>query len=405
VAWGEPLWVFSGTNGAGLLRRGKSARRIRFKDPTAILRDLLKRAPVKDGPGAAGYFGYECARYFDKVKTVRSEGDDFVWALPRFWAVTTGGRTVLFDQARRGGVELARWAARLKAASAGAPARAVPRRPLRLGRNRGAYLRAVRRVKEYIAAGDIYQANISHRLDFPCPLDAAEPLFDALRRKNPSPYAALFRFPGRAVVSTSPELLLRARGERVETRPIAGTRPRGRNRAEDRRLSGELLLSAKERAEHVMLVDLERNDLGRVCRPGTVRVTERLALEKYSQVIHIVSHVRGRLKKGRDGLDAVRALFPGGTISGCPKIRCMEIIQELEREPRGIFYGSAGVVGFNGDVDLNILIRTALLEKGRLSLRVGAGIVADSDPAREYDETLHKARALTRAYESLEKSA
>jgi anthranilate/para-aminobenzoate synthase component I len=251
-------------------------------------------------------------------------------------------------------------------------------------------------VKRFIAAGDIYQANLSHRLDFPWKGDPAD-FFDALRRLNPSPYAALMEFPGFTLASASPELLLKVRGDRAETRPIAGTRPRGSTPTEDERLSGELLLNEKERAEHIMLVDLERNDLGRVCRPGTVEVSERMVLEKYSHVTHIVSHVQGRLAPGYDGLDAVRALFPGGTITGCPKIRCMEILQELEKESRGPFYGSAGWMGGNGDLDLNILIRTALFRKGRVSLRVGAGIVADSVPSKEYEETLHKARALTAA--------
>jgi anthranilate/para-aminobenzoate synthase component I len=194
---------------------------------------------------------------------------------------------------------------------------------------------------------------------------------------------------------------LRVRGGRVVTRPIAGTRPRGRSRKEDERLAGELLLSPKERAEHIMLVDLERNDLGRVCRPGSVRVSERLALERYSHVTHIVSQVEGRLAPGLDGLDAFKALFPGGTITGCPKVRCMEILADLERAPRGPFYGAAGWIAPRGDMELNILIRTALLREGRMSLRVGAGIVADSDPAREWRETGHKARALLAAHEAV----
>ena len=209
--------------------------------------------------------------------------------------------------------------------------------------NRRRYLAKTRRIQRYIAAGDIYQANLTHRLDFSWPpTSSPENLFDVLRHINPSPYAALMVFPDFSLVSTSPELLLRVRGRHVETRPIAGTRPRGGSLEGDQKLSGELFLSPKERAEHIMLVDLERNDLGRVCETGTVKVSDRMALEKYSHVMHIVSQVEGRLRPGTDGFHAVKALFPGGTITGCPKIRCYQILQELEEGPRGPFFGSAG---------------------------------------------------------------
>ncbi len=255
------------------------------------------------------------------------------------------------------------------------------------------FARMVVQAQKAIRAGDIYQANLSLRFSARFDHDPVT-LFRALSERNPSPYAMLVRWGGRTVVSCSPELLLRARGGRVATRPIAGTRPRGADSSADRRRQGQLLLSPKERAEHVMLVDLERNDLGRVCRPGSVSVPERYQIERYSHVMHIVSEVRGRLSRGKTSIDALRALFPGGTITGCPKIRSTELIEKIEGVARGPFYGSAGFVADNGDAVFNILIRTAFLENGRIHIQAGAGIVADSRADREYREVLQKARVL-----------
>ncbi len=269
--------------------------------------------------------------------------------------------------------------------------------------DRKRYIKSVHKIKQYIAAGDIYQANLSQRFEVPLDIPGWE-YFDRLRKLNPAPYACYMKFPksgagtsGWELSGCSPELLIKKRGQRVETRPIAGTRPRGRNPGQDRRMSSELLLSEKERAEHVMLVDLERNDLGRVCVPGSVRVTESMAIERYSHVMHIVSHVAGTLRPSVDFFRAVEAVFPGGTITGCPKIRCMEILDELEPVKRGMFFGSAGWFGFQGDGELNLLIRTGIVQDGRLFLQTGSGIVADSDPDKEYEESLHKARALLTA--------
>jgi aminodeoxychorismate synthase component I len=273
--------------------------------------------------------------------------------------------------------------------------------------SRAAYIDRVRRCQEYIRAGDIYQANLSHRFtialgarDGPTGFHAGElagDLYGRLRRVNPSPFAALVAFDDLCLVSSSPERLVRLQGRRVDTRPIAGTRPRGRNLPEDRRLAEELLTNSKERAEHLMLVDLERNDLGRVCRYGTVRVDEFMVIERYSHVSHIVSNVAGELCDGMDGFDLIRAVFPGGTITGVPKIRCMEIIEGLEPVRRGPYTGSLGYVSWSGDLDLNIIIRTLVLTGDRGHFQVGAGIVADSDPAREYEETLFKAEAMLEA--------
>ena len=196
------------------------------------------------------------------------------------------------------------------------------------------------------------------------------------------------------MVGSSPERLIKKSGNHCETRPIAGTRPRGRTAKETENLREQLIASAKERAEHIMLVDLERNDLGRVCEPHTVRVSEMMALEEYSHVVHIVSNIEGKLRENCDQFDLVKAMFPGGTITGCPKIRCMEIIEEIEPFRRGPYTGSLGYFGFNGDLDLNIIIRTIVINKNKGSFQVGAGIVYDSDPEAEYWETLHKGKAL-----------
>ncbi|MBI4437154.1 MAG: anthranilate synthase component I family protein [Candidatus Omnitrophica bacterium] len=254
----------------------------------------------------------------------------------------------------------------------------------------------VERAKAYIRSGDIFQANLSQRLHSSF---VGHPylLYEALRQVNPSPFASFFDFGDFSIVSSSPERLLKKEGEWLQTRPIAGTRPRGKDSFETLEKSIELLLSDKERAEHLMLIDLERNDLGRICDYGTVHVNEMMTLEEYSHVIHIVSNIVGKLKKENDLFGILRALFPGGTVTGVPKVRCMEIIDELEPVARGIYTGSIGYLGFNGEMDLNIVIRTFILKGDDAYIQVGSGIVADSDPLREYEESLHKAQALVEA--------
>lgn len=265
-----------------------------------------------------------------------------------------------------------------------------------------AYMDRVRRCQDYIGAGDIYQANLSHRFRMDLGgtshsrrdrFVAAQDLYDRVRRINPSPFSGLLHFDDVTLVSCSPERLVRLQGRRADTRPIAGTRPRGRNEDDDRRLIKDLLSNEKERAEHLMLVDLERNDLGRVCQFGTVQVDEFMTIEQYSHVSHIVSHISGTLRPDATPFDLIKAMFPGGTVTGVPKIRCMEIIEELEPVRRGPYTGSFGYLSWNGNLDLNIAIRTLVLCNTGGYLQVGAGIVADSDPAKEYEETLHKAQA------------
>jgi anthranilate synthase component 1 len=254
---------------------------------------------------------------------------------------------------------------------------------------------AVCRVLDYLRAGDAFQVNISRywRGQFVEP-PGADSVYRHLRRSNPAPFAGLMRWKSASLLSSSPERLIQIRGREVQTRPIAGTRPRGTDANRDLAFSRDLIDNAKERAEHIMLIDLERNDLGRVCCPGTVEVNELMVLESYAHVHHIVSNVRGKLAPNTSPVHAVKAVFPGGTITGCPKVRCMEIIAELEQEGRGFYTGSIGYLGRNGSLDLNILIRTMLLHDRNIFFRAGAGIVADSEPARELQETNDKARGL-----------
>ncbi|MBX9963484.1 MAG: anthranilate synthase component I [Burkholderiales bacterium] len=261
-----------------------------------------------------------------------------------------------------------------------------------------AFVEAVERAKHYITDGDIMQVVLSQRLSHPYPASPLS-LYRALRALNPSPYMFYFDMGGFHVVGSSPEILVRLESGTVTLRPIAGTRPRGATREQDLALEEELLADPKERAEHVMLMDLGRNDVGRVAEIGSVKVTDNMAIERYSHVMHIVSSVEGKLKEGLDGIAALRATFPAGTLSGAPKVRAMEIIDELEPSKRGIYGGAVGYLGFNGDMDLAIAIRTAVIKDGRLFVQAGAGIVADSVPKSEWAETQNKARAILRAAE------
>jgi anthranilate synthase component 1 len=265
----------------------------------------------------------------------------------------------------------------------------VPARP---------YLDAVARIKRYIRDGDVFQVNLSRRWDIGLEREVADhELFRSLRRCNPGPFSGLATWPRGAVISSSPERLIRVKGRVAETRPIAGTWPRGHTEEVDGDYARELMQHPKERAEHIMLIDLERNDLGRVCEAGSVEVNELMKLESYAHVHHIVSNVRGHLRECVSPSDVIRAVFPGGTITGCPKVRCMEIICELEGEARGGYTGSMGYINRDGSMDLNILIRTMIRSGRHIRVRTGAGIVADSVAERELEETRAKARGLLQA--------
>jgi anthranilate synthase component I len=286
------------------------------------------------------------------------------------------------------------------------PAQATLAGPIETSLGRDGYMRAVETAKDAIAAGEAIQVVLARRQSFDLPIDPATGerldgigLYRALRRVNPSPYLFFTRTPTFEVVGASPELLLQVEGDRLTTHPIAGTRPRGADAREDALLAEELQADPKERAEHVMLVDLGRNDLGRSARPGTVTVSKYMEVERYSHVLHLVSHVEGRLRPELDALDALRSVFPAGTLSGAPKIRAMQLIASAERERRGLYGGAVGYLGYDGNLDTAITIRSAVLKDGQAHIHTGAGIVAGSVPEREFEETEHKAAALRRAIE------
>jgi anthranilate synthase component 1 len=364
--------------------------------------------------GAVGYLGYDAAAWFEPVTLQPATEVEDEAAFMLFDTVLAFDhvrhRILIIANARITGdedLESLYQFARAKiefverelerALSKTAPA---PRQPLDIASNvtRDEFERIVRTGKEYIAAGDVYQVVLSQRFETRFDADAFM-AYRALRHVNPSPYMYFLRMGGRAIVGSSPEMLVRVEGQSMQTHPIAGTRPRGRTEEEDLRLAEELKRSEKERAEHVMLVDLGRNDLGRVAAYGTVKVPTYMTLERYSHVMHLVSIVEGRLSDQHDRLDALVACFPAGTVSGAPKVRAMEIIAELENRRRGVYAGAVGYLDFAGNLDFCITIRTVVIENGRAYVQAGAGIVADSDPAAEYEETRDKARAVIQALE------
>jgi anthranilate synthase component 1 len=261
------------------------------------------------------------------------------------------------------------------------------------------YLNQVKKIKQYIVEGDIFQANLSRKWQANLKSDVSDAdLFRALSKQNPSSFAAMVCLPNMSIISSSPERLVSVKGAIVETRPIAGTRPRDNNKQSDKALAKELLAHPKEQAEHIMLIDLERNDLGRVCRPGTIIVNELMTLESWQHVHHIVSNVRGELASNKSPIDVLRAVFPGGTITGCPKVRCIEILAELEQEARGAYTGSLGYINNDGSMDFNILIRTMVREDNKITFRAGGGIVNDSVASKELIETRAKAKGLLKIF-------
>ena len=261
------------------------------------------------------------------------------------------------------------------------------------------YLDQVRRIKQYIVDGDIFQANLSRRWQLKISETTSDiTIFSQLAKANPGAFAVLASLPNTTVISSSPERLVSVHNGIIETRPIAGTRPRSDDEAVDNQLASELMAHPKEQAEHIMLIDLERNDLGRICVPGSIRVNELMTLESYQHVHHIVSNIIGRLRDDVSPADVIRAVFPGGTITGCPKIRCMEILAEMEQQARGAYTGSIGYINRNGDMDLNILIRTLVRKGNTITFRAGGGIVADSSAEHELAETRAKAKGLLRAF-------
>lgn len=407
----EPFLTFRSSAGRNCVVEG-GEEQIVEGDPMAVLRRLLGRFPCEPHSelpfvgGAVGYLSYDYGAQWE----IRSKHPKKQAGAPDLELGFYDG-VLAYRHATRSWFLIANPIHRADATvilerlrSAIRSAKTWQRRPVagpKLSQphaceSRQQYVAAVKRIKEYIRSGDVYQVNLSHRFEA---IWTGNPydLYRRLRERSPAPYAAFLSIHQGHVVSCSPERFLRLRDGLVETRPIKGTRPRGLNAVDDQRLAIELLRSEKERAELLMIVDLERNDLGRVCIPGSIQVEELYRLEPHPTVFHLVATIAGALRPGLDAVDLLRATFPGGSITGAPKIRAMQIIDELESAPRHLYTGAIGYFGFDGGSDLSIAIRTILLQDGRASYQVGAGIVWDSDPESEYEETLAKGRALHEA--------
>ena len=403
--------------------RGKLKSRARHDDPLRFVEQYharFKAAPQAGLPrfcgGLVGYFGYDTVRYIERRLANVQKPDplgvpDILLMLSEELAIVDNlsgklSLVVYADPARDGAYQAGRRRLAELLAKLRAPVKIPDGVPATSeaavsGFGEAAYLAAVDRAKRYIFDGDIMQVVPSQRMS---KRFKATPLalYRALRTINPSPYMFFFDFGEFNVVGASPEILVRREGEAVTVRPIAGTRRRGKNADEDAALATELLADGKERAEHIMLVDLGRNDIGRVAQTGSVRVTEQMVIERYSHVMHIVSNVEAKLKPGLNAIDVLRATFPAGTVSGAPKVRAMEIIDELEPVKRGVYSGAVGYLGFNGDMDVAIALRTAVVKDGMLHVQAGGGVVADSVPQAEWQETQSKARALLHAAEMAE---
>ncbi|HET7854215.1 MAG TPA: anthranilate synthase component I [Candidatus Methylomirabilis sp.] len=412
---------------AELSRPGVPPERRRISDPLDLVKEVLSAyRPVKvEGlprffGGMVGYLSYDSVRFFEALPDLTE--DDL--ALPDALFLLTD-TLLIFDNLRQriqvvsnayvpaaATAEAAYDLACSKIEALVADLRKPLDQPLvtpvasrapevTSTFTREQFCRAVQQCKDYVGAGDVIQAVLSQRFEVKT---AAHPfdVYRALRIINPSPYMYFLQLGDLSVAGSSPEVLVRLEEGQIDLRPIAGTRPRGRSEGEDRALAAELLADPKERAEHIMLVDLGRNDVGRVSAPGSVEVNELMVIERYSHVMHIVSNVRGRVREGQDAFDVLRASFPAGTVSGAPKIRAMEIIEELEPVKRGPYAGAIGYISFSGNMDTCITIRTVLFARERAWIQAGAGIVADSEPEREYQETLNKAAAMLRAIEMAE---
>ena len=403
---------------------GETERITATGDPLEILRERLKRyEPVTlDGMelprfvgGAVGVVGYDWVRFVEDIPDRNPDElgmPDLAFVLPETVLVHDARRhTALLvrhvevrdgddagERYRKTVAELDAIAEHLRRPLPAEPPNPAVRAPMDVGRShtREAYHEIVKRAKEYIEAGDIFQVVLSQRFRIPLQVDPFT-VYRHLRRINPSPYLFFLRSAGAVVIGSSPEILVRVENGHIDLRPIAGTRPRGETPEEDLATEASLLADPKELAEHVMLVDLGRNDVGRVAEIGSVEVTDYAVIERYSHVMHIVSHVVGKLRAGLDWLDLLRATFPAGTLSGAPKVRAMEIIDELEPVRRGFYGGCVGYVDYSGNMDMAITIRTMLVKDGAIHLQAGGGVVADSDPEYEHQECQNKARALIRA--------
>ena len=423
-----PFAILSSTGSKVQVRRGDSVQEVECDNPLEALRSQLKAfrlAHVKGLPrfscGAVGFMGYDVVRFVERLPECPPDDRGIPDIVFMFFdeilifdhhnhtiKVVCGARTDgttperAYEEARR---RIDAMIAKLRTPVANLSDDITPMGEISLpytsNIEKADYLAGVERCKEYIKAGDIFQVVPSQRLEA---ATSAEPLdiYRALRVINPSPYMFLLKMGALSMVGSSPEVMVRVENRKVTVRPIAGTRWRGESEEEDERLAAELLADPKERAEHVMLVDLGRNDVGRVCRYGTVKVDELMVIERYSHVMHIVSEVVGELRDGLDALDALMACLPAGTLTGAPKVRAMEIIDEFETTKRGPYGGAVGYFDFSGNMDTCITIRTVVLQGEKAYVQAGGGIVADSVPEREHEESLNKARALLRAIQVAE---
>lgn len=423
----DPFMVMTAIDGVTTATGSVPANVETAPDPLSALEHAIEayRTPALPGlpplhGGAVGYLGYDVARYIERLPQTTKDDLGFPEMVMLFI-----GRLLVFDHLRQRltvisnvaiGDEPARQydeavasAEELVERLATTPTHSTPVSPtldvapenVQSTLTPGQFCAMVEQAKEHIAAGDIFQVVLSQRFAMPTSADPFD-VYRVLRLINPSPYMYFFRLDAMTIVGSSPEPLLKVLNREAISRPIAGTRWRGANEAEDRALAEELLADEKERAEHVMLVDLARNDLGRVCEPGSVHVTDLMKIERYSHVMHIVSEVRGRLEEQRSTMDSLKAAFPAGTVSGAPKIRAMQIIDGLEPTRRGPYAGCVGYLDFSGNLDTCITLRTAFIKDGTAYVQAGAGIVADSDPASEEQETRNKARALLTAVKAAE---
>ena len=413
-----------------ILMDGEVLRKGNARDPLLALEDFMriyrpvlyddlhKGLPRFSG-GAVGYLSYDVARSFERLPNQLQQDidlfdsslmvtdtllafDNLKKKIKVIVNVFLDGRQSLEEAYQKAQKRIKSIIERLQRHTPFSPPRkSFPPSPVRSNFSKEDYMKVVEKAKEYIRAGDIIQVVPSQRFSTEIHCDPFD-IYRALRSINPSPYLFYLKMNGMILMGSSPEVMVRLEGNQVELRPIAGTRKRGKTREEDLALEKDLLADEKEKAEHIMLVDLGRNDVGRVSEIGTVKVTELMTVERYSHVMHIVSNVQGTLARGRSGFDVLRATFPAGTVSGAPKIRAMEIIEELEPSRRGFYAGAVGYFSFQGNMDTCITIRSILVKDGRAYVQAGGGVVADSDPEKEYEETLYKARAIFKAIELAE---
>ena len=399
----EPFLVFKSKRDSVILEHSDGKRESFKANPFLALKDIFKKyrceKPNRDLPftsGGVGYFSYDMKNFIEDLPDISSDDLGLPDCVMGFYDTV-----VIYDHLKNATYIAGPSSERLNEFKDKIQKKAFCKKdfleiaPTRLKSNfsRSDYIKTIKKAKQYIKKGDIYQVNISQRFEADLKIKPSR-LYSKLRAISPAPFASYLGFDDVAILSSSPERFLMKRGDYIETRPIKGTRPRGKDRQSDLLLGRELKRSVKDNAEHIMIVDLERNDLGRICDYGSIMPTESAILEKYSNVYHLVSTVSGRLQRGADPIDCLLASFPGGSITGAPKVRSMEIIEELEPVKRSIYTGAIGYISFAGDMDLSIAIRTLLAKKDKVYFSVGGGIVADSDPEEEYQETLDKAQGL-----------